>query len=147
MPPIFPKSGQYTVTRIFTDSKNTFGSGGSINKQLIRQCCQNVISLFQPNKTSCEVICLYHYSKCTFLPFEIFASHCSKITGVLNTTLWGCVRPIYGVGPFLGPKLSCLNIFVTKSMSTILPGFFDFQPNPLLSFQLIQMVSDVIMWL
>ena len=36
------------------------------------------------------------------------------------------------MGPFLGPKLSCLNIFVTKSITTIFLGFFDFQPNPLL---------------
>ena len=37
------------------------------------------------------------------------------------------------MGPFLGPKLSCLNIFVTKSITTIFLGFFDFQPNPLLN--------------
>ena len=133
MAPIFPKSSLSIETQIFTDSENTFGSRGSINKQLICQCCQNVISLFQPNKTSCEVICLYHYSKCTFLPFEIFASYSSKMSGVLNTAPRGCVKPRYGVGPFLTSQLRCLNIFVTKSMTTIFPGFLDFEAHPLLN--------------
>ena len=132
MPPIFPKSSLSTESQIFTDSKSAFGSGGSINKQLTHQSCQNIISLFWANETSCEVILLYEHSKCQFLQVEIFHSSSSKMRGVPNTALRGCVRPRYGVGPFLTSQLRCLNIFVTKSMTTIFPGFFDFEAHPLL---------------
>ena len=134
MPPIFPKSSLSTESQIFTDSKNPFGSGGSINKQLTHQSCQNIISLFWANETLCEVILLYDHSKCQFLQVEIFHCSSSKMRGVPNTALRGCVRPRYGVGPFLTSKSKCLNTFVIKSMTIILPGFFDSEANPLLNF-------------
>ena len=134
MPPIFPKSSLSTESQIFTDSKNAFGSGGSINKQLTHQSCQNIISLFWANETLCEVILLYDHSKCQFLQVEIFHSSSSKMRGVPNTALRSCVRPRYGVGPFLTSKSKCLNTFVIKSMTIILPGFFDSVAIPLLSF-------------
>ena len=58
------------------------------------------------------------------------------MSGVLNTAPRGCVKPRYGVGPFLTSQLRCLNIFVTKSMTTIFPGFLDFEAHPLLNFWL-----------
>ena len=132
MPPIFPKSSLSTESQIFTDSKNAFGSGGSINKQLTHQSCQNIISLFWANESLCEVILLYDHSKCQFLQVEIFHSSSSKMRGVPNTALRGCVKPRYGVGPFLTSKSKCSNTFVIKSMTIILPGVFDSEANPLL---------------
>ena len=130
MPPIFPKSSLSAESTIFTDSKNAFG--GSINKQLTHQSCQNIISLFWANETSCEVILLYDHSKCQFLQVEIFHFSSSKMRGVPNTALRGCVKPRYGVGPFLTSKSKCSNTFVIKSMTIILPGVFDSEANPLL---------------
>ena len=132
MPPIFPKSSLSTESQIFTDSKNAFGSGGYINKQLTHQSCQNIISLFWANESLCEVILLYDHSKCQFVQVEIFHCSSSKMRGVPNTALRGCLRPRYGVGPFLTSKSKCLNTFVIKSMTIILPRFFDSEANPLL---------------
>ena len=137
MPPIFPKSSLSTESQIFTGSKNAFGSGGSINKQLTHQSCQNIISLFWANETSCGVILLYDHSKGQFLQVEIFHCSSSKMRGVPNTALRSCVRPRYGVGPFLTSKSKCLNTFVIKSMTIILPGFFDSEANPLLKWSVI----------
>ena len=79
MAPILLKSELRFVTRIFTDSENTFGSEDTISKQLTQKCRQNIISLFCPDETLCEVSCISDRSKCTFMPFEVFASHTSRI--------------------------------------------------------------------
>ena len=106
----------------------------SINNQLTQKKCQNVISLFWPNKPLCKVILPYDDSKRHFLQVLYFPSLSSKMSGVPIPAPRGCVSPRYGVGLFLTSKLKGLNIFWKRFVIMPFLGFFEREKIPLLKF-------------
>ena len=120
------------------------GSVDSISDELIRKSHQNIISLFWPKETLCEVLLCYDNSKCHFFQFLVFLSLSTRISVLPTTASRLCTKPRDGWGLFLTSKLKALKGFWKRLVIMPFPHFFEREKIPLLSQT--WLISNLILW-
>ena len=95
----------------FSPTCRALASVDSISDRQIRKSRQNVISLFQPNETLCEVILSCDDIKRHFFQFLVFLSHSTRISGLPIMASRLCAGPKYSEGLFLPSKLKGFKVF------------------------------------